>query len=398
MSISKQNQLQSMFSKGSVAVCALALTVMVSACNGGNVLGPNPNAKVATVDSNMITRGEYDKTYKLISKNMNVDLDNVADPNQKQMMTQALTQMTLNKLIVDALVENEAKSLGLTVTEADVTKFKDSMFTKNPKAKEEFKKYLDDNMMSEKDFDESLKQNLLTEKLIEKKAGDKIAVTDVEVSSFYKGHPEQFKMPEQIRASHILVKAIVPQMARDMKAQSPGKPESEIKGQVEAEKAKLKAKAEKIFTEVQSNPKKFEDLAKRESNDPGSAARGGDLDYMTQANLDPAFWAALKQTKVGQLHPSVVETQFGYHIVKVTGEKPPKTNTLVEMKPMIHDFLAAQKKQQVLMQWASEKRALAKIDIAPEYQPKQPAAGEQKPGEVNLGGGAPMSAEPPKQQ
>ncbi|MEB3286644.1 MAG: peptidylprolyl isomerase [Vampirovibrionales bacterium] len=357
----------------SLGISALALTLTLSACNGANPLGPNPNAKVATVDGSVITRGEYDKTYKLISKNMGVDLENVSDPNQKQMIKQTLSQMVLNKLILDTLIENEAKVMNLTVSDQEVKDYKQKMLARDPSAAKELKKFLDENMMSEKDFNETLKQNILTEKVVEQKAGKQLAVSDAEVTAYYKEHPEQFKMPEQIRASHILIKAIPPQMARDIKAQSPNKPQAEVEQEVAKQKATLQAKAQKLYEDVKAHPDQFDDIAKRESNDPGSATQGGDLNYVVQNNIDPAFWAALKSTKPGQLHNGVVETQFGYHIIKVADIKPPKTSTLAEMKPMIHDFIESQKKQKVLMEWAETERNQAKIDIEPEFQPKAPA-------------------------
>ncbi len=356
------------------ALLAASITVsglMLTGCNKGPAgFGNNPMGKVATVDGIVITRGEYDKVFSDLAKGLHVNLETVGDPAQKQMLSDTLKQMTLQKLIMDTLVKQDAKTMGIEVTDAEVQDYKNKNIESNPAAKKELKAFLDKNLMSEKEFDETLKQSLLVEKFVDKKAGNQLTVSEAEISKFYKDHPEHFKLPEQVHAEHILVKFIEPQIMRDIKANNPKKPDAEIAQMVATEKAKAQAEADKLYKEVKTNPQKFAELAKENSDDPGSAANGGDLSYVIERNIDPSFWAALKKTQPGTIHDGVVQTQFGYHIIKVDDIKPPNNQSLVEAKPMIAQVILQEKKQKIMMEWAAKKKDAAKIVLEPEFQPK----------------------------
>lgn len=356
----------------------LGAVLVLSGCSGKG-FGPNPNAKVASVNGTVITRGQYDKVYNMLSKSMNIDLNTIPDQAQKQMLGQTLMQMTLQKLISDTMVRQDAEAMGIKVSEAEIKQYKEEHINANPEAKAELKKFLDQNLLSEKDFDDMLRQNLTVERFVEKKGAANLKVTEQEVASFYKKNPEKFKMPEQIKASHILVKAIGPQMARDLKAADPKRSDAQIQKDVDAQKAALKAKADKLYQDVKANPKKFPELAKASSDDPGSAAKGGELGFVVERNIDPVFWAALKNTPVGNLHNGVVETQFGYHIIKVEDIQKPKNQTLADVKPMLTQYLLGMKKESILQQWQVQKRASAKVEIEPEFQAK-PAQAAGQPG------------------
>ena len=133
-----------------------------------------------------------------------------------------------------------------------------------------------------------------------------INVTEAEVRKFYDDNSVRFTSPEERRASHILIKA-------DKDASS-------------AAKAKAKARAEELLAQARKNASGFADLARKNSQDDGSAARGGDLDFFARGAMvkpfeDKAF--ALKQGEISD----VFETDFGYHFLMVTdargGQKKP---------------------------------------------------------------------------
>ena len=132
-----------------------------------------------------------------------------------------------------------------------------------------------------------------------------ITVSDKDLRDYYDANAKRYTSLEERRASHILVKV-------DASASA-------------ADRAKAKTKAESLLAEVKKNPASFADLARKNSDDPGSAEKGGDLDFFGRGGLaakpleDAAF--ALKADEIGPL----VESEFGYHIVKLTavrgGEK-----------------------------------------------------------------------------
>lgn len=126
-----------------------------------------------------------------------------------------------------------------------------------------------------------------------------IKVTDDEVSKYIQDHPASVAN-EQVDVSHILF--TVPE------------------GATAAQKAEVKAKAEKILAEVKANPTKFASLAKEYSQDPGSAANGGDLGYFGKGVMVKPFEQVAFSMKKGQIS-DLVETQYGFHILKLNDIK-----------------------------------------------------------------------------
>jgi peptidyl-prolyl cis-trans isomerase D len=151
-----------------------------------------------------------------------------------------------------------------------------------------------------------------------------IAVSDKDLRDYYAANEKRYTSLEERRASHILVKVDA--------------------GASAADRAKAKAKAEGLLAEVKKNPASFEAVARKNSDDPGSAEKGGDLDFFGRGGLaakpleDAAF--ALKVDEIGPL----VESEFGYHIVKLTalrgGEKRSFDSVRAEAESEVQTQLA----------------------------------------------------------
>ena len=103
----------------------------------------------------------------------------------------------------------------------------------------------------------------------------------------------------------------------------------------------------------------------------------GDLDYIMAQGIEPTFWMATEKTPVGQLHPGIVETPFGFHIIKVEDKQPAQQVPLAQAKDQVRTFLEQEKMQTAMQQWAAQRKDTAKIEIEPKYQPKpQQAMGQ----------------------
>lgn len=137
-----------------------------------------------------------------------------------------------------------------------------------------------------------------------------LAVTDAEITSWYDGHKAQYGVPEERRASHILI------------------------GSEKVGKDKAKAKAEDVLKEIRSNPANFADLAKKNSDDPGSAAKGGDLGYFGRGMMVKPFEDTTFALKEGEIS-GLVESDYGFHIIKLTGIHAAKEKPLAEVKAEI---------------------------------------------------------------
>ena len=143
-----------------------------------------------------------------------------------------------------------------------------------------------------------------------------VTVTEEQIRKYYDENLARYKTEEQRRASHILVKA-----AKDAPA---------------AEKAAAKAKAEKLLADVKKAPNDFAKIAKANSDDPGSAERGGDLGFFGKGMMVKPFEDAAFSLKEGDTS-GIVESDFGFHIIKLTGIKPSATRALAEVRVNIED-------------------------------------------------------------
>jgi peptidyl-prolyl cis-trans isomerase D len=192
--------------------------------------------------------------------------------------------------------------------------------------------------------------------------------TDAELEAFYKANAAMFQAPEQANIEYMVldldtVKKSVAVNEQDLKtyyeqnaSRMGGQEERRAshiliaapKGAPAAERDKAKAKAEELLAVVKKAPESFADVAKKKSQDPGSAVNGGDLDFFTRGAMTKAFEDAAFALKKGEISP-VVETEFGYHIIKLTDIKSPKQKTFEEMKPELE---AEVKKQQAQRKYA----------------------------------------------
>ncbi len=138
-----------------------------------------------------------------------------------------------------------------------------------------------------------------------------IPVSDADIKSYYEQNAKRYGEEEQRRASHILVKV-------DKNASA-------------ADKAAAKSKAETLLAQVRKNPGDFARLAKENSQDPGSAPNGGDLGYFGKGMMVKPFEDAVSKLKQGEIS-DLVQSDFGYHIIQLTGIKPASVKPLEEVK------------------------------------------------------------------
>jgi len=156
-----------------------------------------------------------------------------------------------------------------------------------------------------------------------------ISVSEDELRKYYAENEKRYTTPEERRASHILLKA--------------------EKSAPAAEREKAKAKAETLLAEVKKTPASFPDLARKHSDDPGSAQRGGDLDYFGRGAMVKPFEDAAFGLKQGEIS-GVVESDFGYHIIQVTGARGGEKKTFEQVRAEIEDEA---KKQQAQTRFAA---------------------------------------------
>jgi parvulin-like peptidyl-prolyl isomerase len=177
-------------------------------------------------------------------------------------------------------------------------------------------------------------------KYINDNVTSKITVTPEEAAEYYKSHTEEFRHPDMVRTSHILIMV--------------------TEGATAEQDRLARQRAEAILARA----RKGEDFAKlaQETSMDSSASQGGDIGYVTPGQVDPAYQAAAFSLAVGALSDPV-RSRVGYHIIKVTDKKKEGIATLDESRVQLTEFLKNQKSDRQLQQLVDQLRKEAKIEI-----------------------------------
>lgn len=150
---------------------------------------------------------------------------------------------------------------------------------------------------------------------------DEAKVTAEEIKAWYQANESRFKQTEQRQASHILIRAEKSASEADVKA--------------------AQTKAEGLLAQIKSSPADFGKLAKQHSQDPGSADKGGDLGYFARGMMVKPFEDAVFGLKENQIS-GLVQSDFGFHIIKLTGVRPERARSLDEVRSEIATELKRQ--------------------------------------------------------
>ncbi|WP_136604525.1 foldase protein PrsA [Paenibacillus dokdonensis] len=246
---------------------------------------------------------------------------------------------TLDGMISETLVNQEADKKGIKVTQADIDK-ETAFIKKNYGSDEEFEAALQQNNLSKEEFNKQMDMQVKLRKLIE----PDVKVSDDDVKKYFDENKATFDTPEQVKASHILVAT--------------------------------KEEADAILKQLKDGAD-FATLAKEKSTDPGSKANGGDLGYFGRNQMYKEFEDEAFRLKDGELS-GVIKTDAGYHIIKRTGYKAAHTATLEEKKADIKEQLIYQAIMTKAPTWLSDIKAKAKITNNLEEEQKKKDADASK--------------------
>jgi peptidyl-prolyl cis-trans isomerase C len=182
-------------------------------------------------------------------------------------------------------------------------------------------------------------RSLRIQQLVDQEVFEKIVVEPAEVNSFYESNPKAFDVPEQVRARHIIVRF--------------------KEGATDADKKEARAAIDKAAERLKKG-EDFEAVAKEVSQD-GTASNGGDLGYFGRGQMVPEFDTVAFSMEKGKVS-AVVETRFGFHLIKVEDKREPRKLTVQEVGPRIVEFLKQKKGQEGLKKYVDDLRAQAKIE------------------------------------
>jgi peptidyl-prolyl cis-trans isomerase C len=246
----------------------------------------------------------------------------------------------LDQLVGYTLLTQETKSRNVAVPEADVDARLSQIRGQFP-SEEAFTQMLAERKLTMEQMRADARQDMAVAKMISDEVESKVTVKPEQVTDFYAKNPDQFKEPERVRASHILI--AFPENADA------------------AAKAQARQKAEQVLKDVKAG-KDFMALAKEHSQDPGSAVNGGDLGFFQQGQMVGPFNDAAFSLPPGSTS-DLVETNFGYHIIRVAEKQPGRTVPLDEVRPQVEQYLQNVNRDEQTDAFVASLKSKGKVEI-----------------------------------
>ena len=319
-----------------VAVCVFSGTAAAAAdqpdARSSVVATDQPVARVNGVD---IGRREFDRTWRFFMQRSGIpDSHEEQSGKVDEFRTQVLERMVDEELLFqDAKRKNLL--VGKDIVDAEIEKARAQFAT--PEA---YREALAKDQLTEELLRALLSRNLSIQALVEKELAARVTVSDAEVHDFYLGNASAFETPERARARHILVQV-------------------DEKDDEQARQAK-RQKAEALLAQLKSGAN-FEELARTGSDCP-SAPQGGDLGFFQRGQMVPAFEQAVFALKPGELS-GVVETQFGYHLIRLEEKQEAGKVPEAEAAPRIREYLQSRKTEAAVQDRIKGLREGASIEL-----------------------------------
>jgi parvulin-like peptidyl-prolyl isomerase len=319
---------------------ALLLGATILVLVGCNAAEPVANVesearKIVTFEGGDVTQGELDE----FAAQSGVPKD---DPQYE-----AAVQQILPQLVGVEIAKAYAQEHNITVSDKEVdqelAKLKEQVGDQARSSgqdvsnQEAYEQALKQNDITEDQLREDIRENIPVQKVQERVAGD-VEPSDEEIQNYYEQNKAaQFTTPAQRCVRHILFTEDQKEKAEDVKQQL-------------------------------ENDGDFAELAKENSQDPGSAANGGDLGCLGKGETVPEFEQAAFGAEQGEI-VGPIQTDFGYHILQVTDVKPEQTRPLQEVESQIRSQLATEKQSEAFSRWIEEQEKERDVKYLKGYEP-----------------------------
>lgn len=257
-------------------------------------------------------------------------------PEQLAQMQSRIREQVLDQMIARQLLLQEADRIGMTVSDEEFAKYRAELEAALPPGIN-LSAVLAQRGISEEQFRREFSDDIRVRKLIEQATASAVDVPDAEVQAFYEENQEQFKQPELATARHLLV------AVKD-----------------ESEKEAMREKANALRARLLAG-EDFATLVRAETDDPGSKETGG-LYTFPRGQMVPEFEQASFTQEIGEIG-DLVETRFGFHIIKVEKREPARDIPLDEVRSNVVSYLRNRKAPDAVQIYLNGLRQKADIVI-----------------------------------
>ena len=319
------------------------------------------NQPIATVNGHPIPA----KTFEMYLKNGRdaLGLDDKSEEGRRKL--DQLREGIVSELIDRSLIRDETERRGLTINPETLTNAERKTIAELG-GDQQYGSYLATHGFSRDEYREIIKSEIYGQ-LLRNELNKGLSVSDADVRKYYSEHQKDagFQQPERVTAAHILVAArpaLITQRLQKEKNLSGDALGSAVREEME----RLRQRALELRRKAAKGAD-FAALARESSDDAGTRDRGGDLGAFTRQSHARAFDEAAFSMKVGQIS-DVVQTDFGFHVIKKIRHEAARTQTLTEAMPAIREMLQRKLEAQKLADWLKDARRKAKIRIEEPYR------------------------------
>lgn len=291
---------------------------------------------VAIVNGEIITLAELERYYSKLRDGSEAS-GNLGEKRAKIFESR---KKVLDRLIEEKLVDQQCKKSSIKVSARDLDMAIENVKKVNAITDEQLRNALLAEGLSFEDYRQQLREQIRRAKLVSRAVRNKVIVDEDRLKRFYREHVEQFKEPNQIRASHILI--VIPQDADDLLVEA------------------LRHKGETILGRLRLD-EDFQELARLYSDD-ASAKNGGDLGFFKRGELLPEFERATFNLKPGQVS-GLVRTKLGFHIIKVTERKEGSVIPYGEVTEKVRNRYIKEESKRLYEAWLKKVKAESFIEV-----------------------------------
>jgi peptidyl-prolyl cis-trans isomerase C len=300
----------------------------------------NEEKIAASVNGKEITQTELEREILNLSHRYSIQTKDSTIPED-------IESKALDNLITRELLYEASQKAQIKVEDSEVDENLQQAISRFPN-KEAFESVLKRENVTEDDLKSEIRYGLAIQNYVEDTYLSKTTVSDQEIQTYYESNPAMFKHPEMVKASHILIRV-----------------DSQ---EDDAQKAEARKKIEEVAKKLAAG-ENFAELAKTYSDCP-SSSNGGDLGSFSRGQMVPEFEKVAFSLKPGEISP-VVETNFGFHIIKVSEKQAEGTYSLEQVKPQIEQVLTREKVQKLLEKDIENLKSKADIETFANMDEKQ---------------------------
>ena len=326
---------------------------------------------IIKVNGENITQGQFDESFnKSTQGGMMAQLGINVKDGKNGFLYYLIKDKVVNELIVKTLLDQEVEKRGIEVSNEDVDNAVKEIIDKVG-SKEQLNQILKQNGVSTSQFKKDLKEEVKMKKLAKELTNSSISEADAK--KYYNDNIKQFKYPDKVRASHILI-SVNPQEIEEIITSDKANAnlsKEEVQKKVNEEIAAKKAKAENLLAQVKKDQTQFAKIAKENSDDTTTAVNGGDLGFFAAQEMVPEFSKAAFSMRPNTVS-GLVKTQFGYHIIMVTDRMEAGQQPFEKVKNDIKNFLETQKQLEAIDNLVESLKKNATIEyVNKEYDPAE---------------------------